>query len=457
MTANSKDSSVALSNIDAVNTSISDDDSDDFFMDNSFDENDYNQSDDSNERNVIIDSKVTDSQPLHLSLSASEEEDKNVNQQSLSDSESSSESASSANIIKLKSDKPSGRTRGRSMIKESVVEIESSGSRQNNNKYHHRSRSRSKSSIRSLSPEQKYKRQKNSLLNAYDENDDFFKELAKEAKKTTSMSKDSTPDQPKRVYNIKFFSKLEGTINKAVQVKVLGKYEFSKILPAALDGLMKSYKIPKVMKDIYKVENVTLYWNNAKLLNFMTCNSLHIPQDFENEISDIDITVVSKEYEKNFEATLESKLKEEETAMFAKERQEMEMKLEKKRNEREESEFREFEFELRNVKETEELKATETIMNEPSLREDNLIKENKNGDNEKVMKIALMGQDNKKIYVNVRNSTPFFKVAEYYRIQKQLPQKAKIKLLFDHDELNLNECIADQDMEDEDMVDVIVE
>ncbi|CAI4056231.1 hypothetical protein N7582_000546 [Saccharomyces uvarum] len=452
MTGNSKDSGSALGNIDANNTSLSDDDSDDFFMDNSFDEIDNNQSDDSNERNVIVESKITDSQPFHLSLPSSEDEDKNISQRSLSDSES----ASSANIVKPKSDKPSGRTRGRSVIKESVVEIDSSESKTKKKEYPHRSRSRSKSSVRSISPEQKYKRQKNSLLNTYDENDDFFKELAKEAKKTTSISKESTPDQPKRVYNIKFFSKLEGTINKAVQVKVLGKYEFSRILPAALDGLMKSYKIPKVMKDIYKEENVTLYWNNAKLLKFMTCNSLHIPQDFENEISDIDITIVSKEYEKNFEATLESKLKEEETALFAKERQEMEMKLEKKRNEREESEFREFEFELRNVEETEELKANETFMNEHSLREGNSVKEN-NGGNEKVMKIALMGQDNKKIYVNVRNSTPFFKVAEYYRIQKQLPQKARIKLLFDHDELNLNECIADQDMEDEDMVDVIVE
>ena len=43
------------------------------------------------------------------------------------------------------------------------------------------------------------------------------------------------------------------------------------------------------------------------------------------------------------------------------------------------------------------------------------------------------------------------------RIQKQLPQKTRVKLLFDHDELDMNECIADQDMEDEDMVDVIID
>lgn len=35
--------------------------------------------------------------------------------------------------------------------------------------------------------------------------------------------------------------------------------------------------------------------------------------------------------------------------------------------------------------------------------------------------------------------------------------KDEVKLLFDHDELDMNECIADQDMEDEDMVDVIID
>ena len=209
------------------------------------------------------------------------------------------------------------------------------------------------------------------------------------------------------------------------------------------------------MKDIYKVENVTLYWKNAKLLDFMTCNSLHIPQDFENEVSDIDVTIVSKEYEKNFEASLESKLKEEEAALLVKEHEEIERKLERKRNEQEESEYREFEFELRNVKEKQERTENETVINIKNLQEDDNLLEN-NSDSEKVMKIALRGQDNKKIYVNVRRSTPFSKVAEYYRIQKQLPQKARIKLLFDHDKLDMHECIADQDMEDEDMIDVII-
>ncbi|CAI4058998.1 hypothetical protein SKDZ_04G5610 [Saccharomyces kudriavzevii ZP591] len=444
--------------LDSDNTSISGD-SDDFFMENSFDEDEIDHSDESNRQNVIVDSKVSVSSSRYLSLGSSDEEDDDINQRSQSHNRSSSESLDGRKLIKCRPEKPSDRTRGRSMTKDSAVETSAPESTNEAKRLHgftSRSRSRSRSSIRSVSPERKHKRQKCSLVDIYDENDDFFKELAKEAKKMTTISKEPTPEQPKRVYNIKFLSKLEGTINKAVQVKVLGKYEFSRILPAALDGLVKSYKIPKVMISIYKVGNVTLYWNNAKLLNFMTCNSLNISQDFENEISDIDVTIVSKEYEKNFEATLESKLKEDEAALLVKQRQEIERKLEKKRNEQEESEYREFEFELRNVKETQELEENEIIINTKPLQGNNSLKGN-NGDTEKVIKLALMGQDNKKIHVNVRNSTPLFKVAEYYRIQKRLPQKARIRLLFDHDELNMSECVADQDMEDEDMIDVIVD
>lgn len=78
-------------------------------------------------------------------------------------------------------------------MKESVVEINSSESDLDEDKNFPRSRSRSRSSIRSISPAGKYKRQKSSLLYTYDENDDFFKELAKEAKKAPLFLKNRHP------------------------------------------------------------------------------------------------------------------------------------------------------------------------------------------------------------------------------------------------------------------------
>ncbi|CAI4379567.1 CMF_collapsed_G0013400.mRNA.1.CDS.1 [Saccharomyces cerevisiae] len=47
----------------------------------------------------------------------------------------------------------------------------------------------------------------------------------------------------------------------------------------------------------------------------------------------------------------------------------MERKLEKKRNEQEESEYREFESELKNVEETQEIKENDTVMNTKLLQE----------------------------------------------------------------------------------------
>ncbi|CCD23593.1 Esc2p NDAI_0B05600 [Naumovozyma dairenensis CBS 421] len=322
-----------------------------------------------------------------------------------------------------------------------------------------RSRSSSLSSTRSFSPIRKTPKLSSTLQMEPDENDEFFKEIAKEAKKIPSLTKESTPDKlPKRIYNIRFISKLDGTMNKCVQVKVLGKFQFQKILPAALTGLIKAYSIPSVLQKYYSVDNVSLYWNHAKLLDFMTCNSLNIPQAFENEVTNVDIELISKDDEiENEKAITEKLLKDEREVSLkleaAKKEKEIQEKLAKElaKEEKENEVFEEFEHELENVS---ELKTNGYDADASTVNEANeLALEEGNAD---VMKIALVGQDNKKIHVNVRGTTPFSKVAEYYRIQKQLPQNAKIKLVFDHEELSLYETIEDQDMEDDDMIEVVI-
>ncbi|CCF58538.1 hypothetical protein KAFR_0E03870 [Kazachstania africana CBS 2517] len=294
--------------------------------------------------------------------------------------------------------------------------------------------SASRSSSRSPSPPAK--RQKSFISETAedsDENDDFFKELATVAQKKSVTGTESAAKRPKRIYNIRFISKLDGSINKSVKVKVLGKFPFSKILPAALKGLIDAYKIPSIMSEIYDVENVGLYWNNAKLLNFMTCDSLSIPLAFENEISNVDILIVSKEFGEKLEKLDQMKTLQEEAKL---ERQEEIKDV----DEGDDFVLKEFEAELRDVA--------------PSNA--NLSLDTDGEDSEPLMKLALMGQDNKKIYVNVRSSTQISKLVEYYKKQKNLARNVKVKLLFDHDELDLNETVGDQDMEDEDMIDVVV-
>lgn len=267
-----------------------------------------------------------------------------------------------------------------------------------------------------------------------DENDEFFKQIAEEFNHTPVGTREPTPEQPRRIYNVRFLSKLDGSIDKAVQIKVLGKYDFASMLPSVLNGFIREYKIPNVMKKIYSQENVTLYWKTAKLLNFMTCNSLKIPQAFENEISDIDITVIPKTQENEFEQTINSKLLEDEhSPSDTVETDMLDARVE------------EFEKDLKNVDDSTTNHEAKEIIDLENEVDTNL------------MKIALMGEDNKKMFVNVRTTTILRKIVEYYRIKKRLPMNININLIFDHEKLNLDESIGDQDMEDEDMIEVAVE
>ncbi|CCH58169.1 hypothetical protein TBLA_0A03710 [Henningerozyma blattae CBS 6284] len=345
-------------------------------------------------------------------------------------------------------------TRGRSKLRNSNSEFPKSPND-----------SLSRSQSRSLSP-YNTKRQKisstnskvNNKLNsnekelmsdeAEDEDDEFFKALkhSSSVPPSSTMKSDikTTKDQgnPKRIYNVRFISKIEGTLDKKVQVKVLGKFPFSKILPPALKAFSEEYKIPNVLKQYYRVNNVTLYWNDSKLLNFMTCNSLNIPQIYENEISDVEIIVITKTNEKSYEDKINMSLKQNIEQNLAQKSNEIKELRKLKVESFEHNSIQEFEKELKELSQDGvDTKQTANIDDIP---------------NESHIKIALLTQDNKKLYVKVRNSTPFSELVNYFREQKQLGETQQIKLIFDNEELDLNETVGDQDMEDEDMIEVVL-
>ncbi|GAV50193.1 hypothetical protein ZYGR_0U00490 [Zygosaccharomyces rouxii] len=405
--------------------SFSDDDDDDFFMGNIGDANDESPP----IENVYVDAEPRNKDQQKLDKTSDNEEE---------DSDSSDEPIQNKRKSEAVSDAESD---------DNVIVLDSSESDEDNAKPSPRNRrtriTRNSSKTtgvvpsRSPTPPRRTKRSRTTpnIANNFlepDENDEFFKQIAKDFNHTPLGTRETTPEQPRRIYNVRFLSKLDGSIDKAVQIKVLGKYDFASMLPSVLNGFIREYKIPNVMKKIYSQENVTLYWKTAKLLNFMTCNSLKIPQAFENEISDIDITVIPKEKENEFEQMINSRLLEDEqNPPDTAETGNLDARVE------------EFEKELKNVdNSTTNHETTELI----DLEDE--------GDTD-LMKIALVGEDNKKIFVNVRNTTILTKVAEYYRIKKKLPKDINIKLIFDHEELNLNESIGDQDMEDEDMIEVL--
>lgn len=258
----------------------------------------------------------------------------------------------------------------------------------------------------------------------------------------TSINETKFSSNPKRIYKIQFLSKLEGTINKSVHIKVLGKYTFENILPSVTMGLIKAFKVPKSLQRFYEPDNIVLYRNESmKLLKFMNCNSLNIPQSFENEISDVQIVLVSKDKELEYENMVNQKI-------FGDDENELitdQANVNLNQNDIDSQLEKQFEEELKdNNNSTNNKNEYSSINNDVTKREEPLIK------------VALLGEDNKKVYVNVRNSTLFKKLVDYYRIQKQVPHNKKIILSFDHEEIDLNECIQDQDIEDEDVIDVIV-
>ncbi|GAV55098.1 hypothetical protein ZYGR_0AS04210 [Zygosaccharomyces rouxii] len=408
-------------------TSFSDDDDDDdFFMGN------INDADDESPplENVYVDS-----------------EPRNVNEQK-SEKSSDNEEEDSDSTDEPVRDEPKAAAAKNTEYDDNVIVLDSSESESDEikhsprNKRTRNTRNSSKTTetlpSRSPTPPKRAKRSRttSNIANNFlepDDNDEFFKQIARESTHTPAGTRETTPEQPRRIYNVRFLSKLDGSIDKAVQIKVLGKYDFASMLPSVLNGFIREYKIPNVMKKVYSQENVTLYWKTAKLLNFMTCNSLKIPQAFENEISDIDITVIPKEQENEFEQIINSRLLEgEPNPSDNTETGNLDARVE------------EFEKELKNVDNS----ATNHETTE-------LIDLEDEGDTE-LMKIALVGEDNKKIFVNVRNTTVLSKVAEYFRVKKKLPKDINIHLIFDHEKLDLNERIGDQDMEDEDMIEVVI-
>lgn len=272
--------------------------------------------------------------------------------------------------------------------------------------------------------------------------------VSEPVEETRQMSTSSPAEGTKvrqKIFNLMFLSKLEGTVDRAIELKVLGKYDFASILESVLERVVEEFKIPYPVMHQYTVDNVTLYWNGGKLLKFMTCESLKISNIDTNEVTEIEVTMVSKGDEERFE--------EEERARLLRVEKEAMLKAKLPTT-----------FEADTSDDNGEADCSiEIIEMDDSSRESEIKEGSKLApvdlediDEPEVIKLALVGQDNARLYVNVRRSTPFSKVIEYYKLHKPLPMEVKLSLYFDHEKLDLNETVGDQELEDEDMLEVVI-
>ncbi|EDO15451.1 hypothetical protein Kpol_1027p26 [Vanderwaltozyma polyspora DSM 70294] len=311
---------------------------------------------------------------------------------------------------------------------------------------------------RTVSREEPSKRQK---YEEEEENDDFSKAIRMNSNTLTNVPSPTSDMAPNRIYNITFTSKLDGSVDKKLQARVLGKQQFSEIMQPILDSYSKIYKVSRVKKRNYKTDLVTVYWDRAKLLPFMTCNSLKIPLEFQSEISHIELTIISKENEQQFEADIKAQL---------------EVDQKENTNKTEVGSSKNFGIESQIDENKKKYEEYENELNEsipisvPSqgTAEDPM---HIDGDEENavdiigkattdlqqnIVKLALVGNDNKKIFVNARETTRFFKLAEYYILHRKLPKSTKVKLIFDDEQIDLDSMVKDQDVEDDDMIEVVI-
>lgn len=263
-----------------------------------------------------------------------------------------------------------------------------------------------------------------------------------EPKKRSSESPRKTRKLRSKKFKLTFYSKLDGTVGNAIQIEVLGKYDFGAILEPVLKGLIKEFSISAPLKDQYTIENVTLYWNGSKLLKFMTCDSLKV-SDSNTQIPEIDITMVSKDNEVKFEEEDRSRLLRVEKEAALKAELPSKFTVESLQDEGlPDSSIEIIEQEGRHVK---------------SPKNEEAVVVDLEGESElDVLKLALVSQDNSRIYVNVRRTTPLFKVAEYFRRHRPVHEGKPLFLYFDHEKLDLNETVGEQDLEDEDMIEVVI-
>lgn len=270
------------------------------------------------------------------------------------------------------------------------------------------------------------------------------------AQSTRETRKHSTAKGGKvrqKIFNLIFLSKLDGTVDRAIQLKVLGKYDFSSILESVLEGFVKEFDVPHPEREQYTVDNVTLYWNGAKLLKFMTCDSLRVSNSDDSKMTEIEVTMVFKDQEQMFEDEERSKFTNAERKRYSE--RESVPTIDSDSNPPNADQMADCSLEILDVDESPQMSADEVGSKLVPIELDS-------GEETKVIRLALVSQDNTKLQVNVRRSTLLLKVADYYKLHKAIPKTADLKLIFDHEMLDLNETVGEQDLEDEDMLEVVI-
>ncbi|SCU85268.1 LAFA_0D14774g1_1 [Lachancea sp. 'fantastica'] len=264
-----------------------------------------------------------------------------------------------------------------------------------------------------------------------DEDEQFFKELAREAGRSASTAEKSPSLPLNRVFNIKFTSLLQGTVDKKVNAKVKGSHTFTQILPLALKLLLKEHNVSNELRHHYQSDNVSVYRGGVKILDFMTCNSLQVSTDPDLDIIEVSLTLISKASEDEYRANLEKKNHSDAALMASDEAiDDNDISYISGDDDPFNSQFSE--------------------SSHIHILDDDSPTENSTS----TIRIVLMGKNNEKTYVNVHQNTSMEVLNNHFRSVHHVPEKCSVKLYFDNEELASSQSVGELELEDEDIIEV---
>lgn len=261
-------------------------------------------------------------------------------------------------------------------------------------------------------------------------------------------------DEKKRRYIIKIISKLPAPQDSTIEVDLAckGMKSFSKIIKSAVDFYKNIYsdQMPQVLLDRYNVEICSLVWVEGKLLvhSYYTPRMLRIPPPggaFNALVDKVELMppttvhffLIPKDNSENFmnvypelrASAIEPEIKEMEESTIAEE-----LSQSSSENEDEDDENGSF------------------------FKGDKFI--DLYNEEEGVFSIGLKGKDNIRISCKVTPETKIESLLKFYLKKKGIDETSinlpSVKMIFDDEELNLHDVVADTELEDDFEIQIIM-
>lgn len=268
----------------------------------------------------------------------------------------------------------------------------------------------------------------------------FLTEVVGKAQKFT---KERSPELAvKRIYNISFVSKLDGSKDKRVNVKVTGRKTFETILPLTMQTFVSSYKVNKSLASLYKPSDLVMYRNGVEVLPFSTCDSLRIPETPDQDVTPVELIILhssmAMQYRSEFKKIRDSRLQSLEAESLISEHEASAVAS----DDMEEINFNKFEKELEHAP-----KLHTNLVDLVEVLDDNEIDLNP-------IKVVLVDKTNKKTTISVKNSTTFNQIINDYKEILNIVPEQKVVLILDNSELDPFATIESEDIEDNDILEV---